>query len=112
MDNLFLFLNNAIETSVKNSIDTKTETETDMDTSSDVKTETEKDIINEPIAIAKEKKKYDQSKYNKNFMEKNKDIINQKKICDICCGSYSYYNKSKHMKSLKHLNLLNKQNQK
>jgi hypothetical protein len=106
MDNLFVFLNKSETPACDNSsaIDTDTETETDIID----------DIINEPIIEikTKEKKKYDQSKYNKNFMEKNKDKINQKIICDTCCGSYSYYNKSKHMKSLKHLNLLNKQNQK
>jgi hypothetical protein len=97
MDNLFVFLNKS-ETPV-------------CDKSSDVNCDNE--IVNTPaLIITKEKKKYDQSKYNKNFMEKNRDKINEKKICDICCGSYSYYNKSKHMKSLKHLNLLNKLNTK
>jgi len=90
MDNLFLFLN-------------KTENAPVVDTPSIVNTENE--------SVVKTKKKYDQKKYNNNFMEKNKDKIKLKIVCDVCCGSYTYYNKSKHMKSKKHLNLLNKQNQ-
>lgn len=56
------------------------------------------------------KKKYDQKKYNDKFIEKNKDKVMEKKVCDICCGSYTYYNKSKHMSSAKHIKLVNKHN--
>jgi len=100
MDNLFLFLNKAEDAPVS-------------ETNSVVNTETE-DVLTTTgpvVNVVKLKKKYDQSQYNKNFLEKNKDKINQKIICDICCGSYSYYNKSKHIKSAKHINLLNKQTQ-
>jgi hypothetical protein len=51
---------------------------------------------------------YNQKKYNKTFIEKNKDKIKEKNICDICCGSYTYYNKSKHMKSQKHIRMAEK----
>lgn len=99
MDNLFLFLNKPEDVPI-------------TETSTDVNTETENMVEEEPfVCISKIKKKYNQSQYNKNFMEKNKDKIKEKIICDVCCGSYSYYNKSKHMKSKKHINLLNKQNQ-
>ena len=47
-------------------------------------------------------KKYDSKIYNKTFYEKNKDKVLEKIICSICCGSYTYYNKSKHNKSNKH----------
>ncbi len=93
MDNLFLFLNKPEDTSVLAESSSITNTET------------------EPVVSSVVKKKYDQSQYNKKFIEKNRDRINEKIICDVCCGSYSYYNKSKHMKSLKHVKLLNKQNQ-
>jgi hypothetical protein len=56
----------------------------------------------------KKNNKYDQNKYNKNFMEKNKDKIKEKIICDICCGTYTYFNKSKHFKSSKHIKIMNK----
>jgi hypothetical protein len=93
MDNLFLFLNKPEDTLVLAEAASITNTET------------------EPVISSVVKKKYDQSQYNKKFIEKNRDRINEKIICDVCCGSYSYYNKSKHMKSLKHVKLLNKQNQ-
>jgi hypothetical protein len=48
------------------------------------------------------RKKYDSKKYIKNFQEKNKDKIVEKHICDICYGSYTYFNKSKHIQSKKH----------
>ena len=41
-------------------------------------------------------------------MEKNKDKIKEKIICDICCGTYTYFNKSKHFKSSKHIKIMNK----
>jgi hypothetical protein len=98
MDNLFLFLNKPEDTSVLAEAAL-------AESSSITNTETE------PVISSVVKKKYDQSQYNKKFIEKNRDRINEKIICDVCCGSYSYYNKSKHMKSLKHVKLLNKQNQ-
>ncbi|HEY9705370.1 MAG TPA: hypothetical protein V6C58_23225 [Allocoleopsis sp.] len=39
--------------------------------------------------------------YYKTFYEKNKDRIHEKKTCEFCNGSYDYFNKSQHMKSLK-----------
>jgi hypothetical protein len=47
--------------------------------------------------------KYDYIKYNKTFIEKNKDKITVKHQCPICLGKYTYFNKSKHNKSSKHL---------
>lgn len=108
MENLFLFLNKPEDFKV---IDTPSIV--DIESEKAVVTEPEKAIVAEPdVSVVKLKKKYNQSRYNKTFMEKNKDRIKLKVVCDICCGTYTYYNKSKHMKSIKHLNLLNKQNQK
>jgi hypothetical protein len=54
------------------------------------------------------KKIYEDEKkdYHKKFMEKNKDKINEKKICEICNGHYTYFNKSHHFKSNRHLNAI------
>lgn len=46
-----------------------------------------------------EQKKYNQNKYNQDFMAKQKD---KKYICDICDKEYSYYSKSKHFKTQYH----------
>ncbi len=51
-------------------------------------------------------KKYDQNAYNRRFIEKNTEKIHTQHICDVCCGSYTYFNKSKHLKSKKHMDLL------
>ena len=40
--------------------------------------------------------------YNKQYREKNKDIINGKHIC-ICGNCYTYANKIQHLKSKKHI---------
>lgn len=45
------------------------------------------------------KEKKTQTDYNKKFMEKQKD---KKYNCDICGRDYSYYAKSKHLKTSYH----------
>jgi len=45
------------------------------------------------------KNKYDQNKYNQNFMAKQKD---KKYKCEVCDKEYSYYSKSKHLISAYH----------
>lgn len=40
-------------------------------------------------------------KYYKKFYELHKNRIREKTICQFCGGSYDYFNKSQHMKSLK-----------
>ena len=60
--------------------------------------------------MEKEAKKSNQRKYNKVFIEKNQTKIKEKIICDICCGSYTYFNRSKHFKSRKHLLIFEKYN--
>lgn len=56
-----------------------------------------------------EKKKYDKKKYNQTFYERNKTRILEKHICEICNGKYTYYNKSKHNTSNKHIHALERQ---
>lgn len=53
-------------------------------------------------------------KYNKNnkvhrqkFLEKNKEKIKEKVQCPICYSTYTYFNKSKHFKTKRHLTLSN-----
>ena len=53
-----------------------------------------------------ENKDDNNKKYYEAFKKKHNDKINEKKICEICNGSYSYFNKSNHLKSQKHLNAL------
>ena len=44
--------------------------------------------------------------YYANFKKKHAANINEKIICDLCKGSYSYFNKSGHKKTKKHLMFL------
>ena len=39
--------------------------------------------------------------YYQNFKNKHKEDINKKCICHICGGSYTYFNKSGHLKTKK-----------
>jgi hypothetical protein len=52
-----------------------------------------------------ENKKYDNKKYYQQFKETNKDKLNERVKCDICGGSYTYFNKSKHIQTKKHKKL-------
>jgi len=45
------------------------------------------------------KNKYNQTKYNHDFMAKQKD---KKYVCSVCNKEYSYYSKSKHIKTQYH----------
>ena len=56
--------------------------------------------------LEEEKKKYNSYKYNTTFKQKHADKIKTKIQCPICDGGYTYYSKSKHLKSKKHLNKL------
>ena len=49
------------------------------------------------------KKKYDSKGYNKKFYATNKEKVSEKHICEICKGSYTYFNSSAHKKTKKHL---------
>jgi len=52
--------------------------------------------------------KYDSKKYIQTFLNKNSTKVKEKVTCDICCGSYTYFNKSKHIRSKKHISLVEK----
>lgn len=51
---------------------------------------------------------YNTKAYYKKFVEKNADKLKEKITCPVCCGSYTYFNKSKHIKSTRHIKLLEK----
>jgi len=41
--------------------------------------------------------------YYDNFINKNKERIDKQVKCDLCGGTYTYFNKSKHNNTKKHL---------
>ena len=53
-----------------------------------------------------ENRKIKQKKYNQTFMEKHKEKLRVKNQCFLCKGEYSYYNKSKHNKTKRHLKFI------
>ena len=72
----------------------------------------DKGIINKESDIElkteiKPKKKYDSKKYNSTFYIKNNNKIKEKSICNLCGGNYTYYNKSAHNKTQKHIKVTN-----
>ena len=40
------------------------------------------------------------------FIDNNKEKLNEKIICPICKGSYTYFNKSTHLKTKRHQSFL------
>jgi hypothetical protein len=67
---------------------------------------TENEILGTEEPKASENKniiKHNSTKYVKKFIEKNKDKINIKVQCPVCYSSYTYFNKSKHFKTKRHL---------
>jgi predicted Fe-S protein YdhL (DUF1289 family) len=50
-----------------------------------------------------EKKKYNSKMYNDKFREKHAEKIATKTVCTGCGRTFTYYTKSKHMKTKKHL---------
>jgi hypothetical protein len=51
------------------------------------------------------KENKDAKAYYQNFKSKHPNIINNKHECEICGGSYTYYTKSSHIKSKKHMKI-------
>ena len=62
----------------------------------------------EDEVIPKIKKVYNSKKYNVAFSLKNSAKIKEKVVCSTCCGSYTYFNKSKHIRSKKHIDISEK----
>lgn len=50
-----------------------------------------------------EKKKYNSKMYNDKFREKHAEKIATKIVCTGCGRTFTYYTKSKHMKTKKHI---------
>jgi hypothetical protein len=50
-----------------------------------------------------EKKKYNSKMYNDKFREKHAEKIATKTVCTGCGRTFTYYTKSKHMKTKKHM---------
>lgn len=46
---------------------------------------------------------YDGHKYYKNWYEKNGEKLREKSHCEVCLGTFSFMNKSKHCKTKKHM---------
>lgn len=57
------------------------------------------------------KKKYNSKQYYQNFKEKHKDTLKETIKCDLCGGSYKYFNKPIHLKTKKHLEYVNGEKQ-
>jgi len=70
-------------------------------------TELTKDISKQQTEIKPKKKS---TLYVNNFIKKNSDKINISNTCEICLGKYTYFNKSVHNKSKRHITFLNKLN--
>ena len=57
--------------------------------------------------LEEQKRKELSKKYNDTFRAKHKDKLKQQITCNICNRSYTYYTKSKHAKTKKHIKMLN-----
>jgi hypothetical protein len=55
-------------------------------------------------------KKYNNTEYHKKFISENREKILIKHICEVCMGSYTYFNKSAHKKTKRHQLFLSKLN--
>lgn len=48
-------------------------------------------------------RKEENDEYQQKYREENTDKLNEKFVCDVCGGAYSYKNKAKHQKTKKHI---------
>ena len=46
-------------------------------------------------------------KYNDKFRSKHAEMLKEKKTCEVCKRQYTYYTKSKHAKTKRHINAVN-----
>lgn len=58
------------------------------------------------------KKKKTSTDSVKKYIEKNKDKLKEKKICDVCMGTYTHFNLYCHRKTKRHLMFMEKLNNK
>jgi hypothetical protein len=63
-----------------------------------------------PILKTESPKICNKKNYVRKFIEKNKTKISEKNICPICYSTYTYFNKSKHIKTKRHLTMVNVKN--
>lgn len=47
-----------------------------------------------------------------NFINKHSEKLKQKTCCPVCAGSYTYFNKAMHVKTKRHLKMLEMKNNK
>lgn len=45
-----------------------------------------------------------------NFINKHSEKLKQKTCCPVCAGSYTYFNKAMHVKTKRHLKMLEMKN--
>jgi len=65
------------------------------------------EVIDEnKLVVDVNKNRNNNKKYFKTFIEKNKDEIHKKISCPVCFSTYTYFNKSKHLKTKRHMLLL------
>lgn len=57
----------------------------------------------EPIIDTKKQEKL---QYYYDYIEKNKEKLKKNYICDICGGKYKYISKAHHIKTKKHVNMV------
>lgn len=60
----------------------------------------------EGIEVNRYNKTANIQQYRKSYNEKNKDMLYEKKICDICGSTYCYANKTYHIRTKKHQHAL------
>lgn len=115
MENSFIFIVDDIKELIKNNLVKENKEDVKEDIKEDIKEDVKEylkedtDVMDDVLNDIKETKtKYNYKKYNKTFYEKNKDKISEKIICNVCMGSYTYFNKSIHNKSVRHIRCLNK----
>lgn len=66
-----------------------------------------KEYMLEYIVEYRQNNKENKKEYNKKYAELNKEKNNEKFTCNICDGKYTYQNKAHHLKSKKHIRLVN-----
>jgi hypothetical protein len=66
--------------------------------------------INKCIPLRSKKQYYEDNKDKaKEYYQKNKERLSQKNICE-CGSTYATYHKTRHFKTIKHMNFLNNNN--
>lgn len=110
MDKLFQHLIPQNETKQQENINLDTENEKEQEIEEVKMNLTEQEY---KILDTEPPKKEKRKQYINTFMIKNKGRISEKIICEVCKGTYTYFNKNKHTKTKRHnlfMDELNKNN--